>query len=334
MMSLALAASQSSPTRAADPIQLSLPLVCEPHKDCFIQNYFDDEPGSGEHDYACGGASYDKHDGTDFRLISAAATKANVAVVASADGVVKGLRDGVPDIFKRENNAAAVTGRECGNGVVLDHGNGWETQYCHMKMGTIVVASGQSVKRGDRLGSVGFSGQADFAHVHLTVRHNGRAIDPFWANATPSAGACHREGAIDTLWQRSVLASFPYRRGEIIGSGFSAEPLDLHALEHDHTAVTPPNGSSPVIRFYGRFINLLAGDRIRITVTGPGGSLIESLAEPLTHTKATYLAFAGVKRKTETWTAGHYEGRVEIVREGAIAASASAPLDIAGDVKP
>ncbi len=333
LMGLALAAAQSPPARAADPIQLSLPLVCEPHKDCFIQNYFDDEQGSGVHDYLCGGASYDTHDGIDFRLISAAATKANVAVVASADGVVKGLRDGVPDIFKRDNNAAAVKGRECGNGVVLDHGNGWETQYCHMKMGTVVVASGQAVKRGDRLGSVGFSGQADFAHVHLTVRHNGRAIDPFWANAAPGADACHREGATDTLWQPSVVASFPYRTGEIIGSGFSAEPLDLNTLELDHTAVTLPNGSSPVIRFYGRFINLLAGDRIRITVAGPGGSLIESLAEPLTHTKATYLGFAGVKRKTEMWTAGRYEGRVEIVRDGAVAASSSAAVDIVGDEK-
>ena len=407
---LAHATGQQSPAYAADPIQLSLPLVCEPHKTCFIQNYFDDEQGSGVHDYACGGASYDAHDGTDFRLISAEVTKANVAVLASADGVVKGLRDGVPDIFKRDNNAAAIKGRECGNGVVIDHGEGWETQYCHMKMGTVVVVSGQSVKRGDRLGSVGFSGQADFAHVHITVRHNGRAVDPFWSNApgpdakqmapelsssrrrpgpTPSSqigndtgqndtepsrpntsqdadgrgahnevvvgpgmrrddagelepnirsgqlgpGVCHREGETETLWQPSVAASFPYRRGEIIGSGFSAQPLDLKILEHDHTAVTAPNGSSPVMFFYGRFINLIAGDRVRFTVTGPGGSLIENLAEPLPRNKATYLAFAGVKRKPEMWTAGHYEGRVEIVRDGAVAASASAPLEIAGDEK-
>ena len=374
---LAHAAGQRSPAHAADPIQLSLPLVCEPHKTCFIQNYFDDEQGSGVHDYTCGGASYDAHDGIDFRLISAEATKANVAVVASADGVVKGLRDGVPDIFKRDNNAAAVKGRECGNGVVIDHGDGWETQYCHMKSGTVVVVSGQSVKRGERLGSVGFSGQADFAHVHITVRHNGRAVDPFWSNAAPGAGAkqtvpeavegsgvhnrlavgpglrrddvrggetnvrsnasgpdaCHREGQTETLWQPSVTASFPYRRGEIIGSGFSAAPLSLDGLEHDHTAVTAPNGSSPVMFFYGRFINLIAGDRVRFTVTGPGGSLIENLAEPLPRNKATYIAFAGVKRKPEMWTAGHYEGRVEIVRDGAVAASARATLAIAGDEK-
>ena len=331
---IALALACALPAaRAAGPIQLSLPLVCEPHKTCFIQNYFDDEPGSGVHDYACGGASYDTHDGIDFRLISAEAAKAHVAVVASADGVVKGLRDGVADIFKRENNAAAVKGRECGNGVVLDHRNGWETQYCHMKMGTVVVVSGQSVKRGDRLGSVGYSGQADFAHVHLTVRHNGRAIDPFWANAAPGADACHREGQTETLWQPSVVASFPYRSGEIIGSGFSAQPLEANILEHDHTAVTAPDGSSPVIFLYGRFINLLAGDRVRFTVTGPGGSLIENLAEPLPRNKATYVAFSGVKRKPELWTAGRYEGRVEIVRDGAVAVASSATLDIAGEEK-
>ena len=329
---IVFAAGTRSPAHAADPLQLSLPLVCEPHKTCFIQNYFDDEPGSSVQDYACGGATYDTHNGIDFRLLSAAATKANVAVVASADGIVKGLRDGVPDIFKRENNAAAVKGRECGNGVVLDHGNGWETQYCHMKMGTVAVVSGQAVKRGDRLGSVGFSGQADFAHVHLSVRHNGRAIDPFWVDAAP--GACHRDGKTETLWQPSVAAAFAYRSGEIIGSGFAGEAVTLDGLERDHTAAGPPNGSSPAMWFYGRFINLQEGDRLHITISGPGGSLVDNLAEPLPRHKATYLGFAGVKRPAEMWMTGRYDGRVELVRDGAVVAASSASVDITGAAKP
>ncbi len=39
---------------AEDRPQLSLPLACEPHKTCFIQNYVDLDPGAGVRDYACG----------------------------------------------------------------------------------------------------------------------------------------------------------------------------------------------------------------------------------------------------------------------------------------
>ena len=33
----------------------------------------------------------------------------------------------------------ATAGRNCGNGVTLDHGDGWQTQYCHMRRGSVAV---------------------------------------------------------------------------------------------------------------------------------------------------------------------------------------------------
>lgn len=121
------------PASAADAPQLALPLNCDPHRTCYIQNYVDLDSGSGVRDFACGAATYDGHSGVDFRVLSAGATSPGVPVLAAADGVVKGHRDGVADIFNRDNKAADVKGRECGNGVVIDHGGGWETQYCHLK---------------------------------------------------------------------------------------------------------------------------------------------------------------------------------------------------------
>ena len=80
---------------AQEKFELSLPLACEPHKTCFIQSYVDLDPGPGARDYACGGATYEKHNGIDFRLLSADAAKKGFAVLASADGKVKATRDGV-----------------------------------------------------------------------------------------------------------------------------------------------------------------------------------------------------------------------------------------------
>ena len=310
---------------AQEKIELSLPLACEPHKTCFIQNYFDLDPGSGVRDYACGVAAYDKHTGVDFRLISAEAAKSGVSVIASADGTVKGVRDGVTDIFIRDATSD-LKGRDCGNGVVLDHGNGWETQYCHMMMGSVTVSKGQTIKRGDKLGHVGFSGMADFAHVHLTVRRNGEAIDPFLPDAKD--GTCQRDGKSAGLWQPAAIAPFAYRSGEIITSGFTGVAPNLDSLEKSHT-VEPLDEVSPALLFYARFINLLAGDRIRIVIDGPGGTLVEQLSEPLERNKATYVSYAGKKRREVPWQQGRYEARAEIVRDGGVIAAAVGQHDMA-----
>ncbi len=306
------------------PLQLSLPLVCEPHKTCFIQNYFDLDSGPGVRDYACGVAGYDKHTGVDFRLISAEAAKSGVSVIASADGKVKGVRDGVADIFIRDATSD-LKGRDCGNGVVLDHGNGWETQYCHMMMGSVAVTKGQAVKRGEKLGNVGFSGMADFAHVHLTVRRNGEAVDPFLPDSKDAS--CQRDGKSTGLWQPAAIAPFAYRSGEIITSGFTGGTPNLDALEKSHT-VEPLEAVSPALLFYARFINLLAGDRIRIVVDGPGGTLVEQLSEPLEKSKATYISYAGKKRREVPWQQGRYEARAEIVRDGGVVAAAVGQHDM------
>ena len=163
-----------------NPPMLSLPIACNLGKDCFIQQYVDVDPGDSAKDYRCGTAVYDGHKGTDFRLLSVKAAEANVVVLAAAAGRVKAARDGMADrLTGSKQDIARLQRRDCGNGVVLDHGGGWETQYCHLKRGSIKVREGQSVTSGTPLGFVGYSGNAAFAHVHLSVRQGGRIVDPF-----------------------------------------------------------------------------------------------------------------------------------------------------------
>ena len=45
---------------------------------CFVQNYVDRDPSTGALDYRCGHRTYDKHDGTDIRLLDMAAQKSGV----------------------------------------------------------------------------------------------------------------------------------------------------------------------------------------------------------------------------------------------------------------
>jgi hypothetical protein len=309
---------------AEDRPRLSLPIVCQPHSTCFIQNYVDIDAGPGVSDYRCGKVTYDQHSGVDFRVLSAAATEAGIPVVASADGTVKARRDGVEDVFFTQQKD--VEGRECGNGVIIDHGGGWETQYCHMKKGSLRVSEGQSVKRGDRLGDVGFSGMADFAQVHLTVRHNGKIIDPFLPDRPD--GPCQPDARGPGLWDPAVAAAFPYRNGEMLSAAFAGGPPDVNALERDHRDVAPLAPESSTLVLYGRFINLLKGDRVHFVASGPGGELFDETSKALEHNKAAYVAFAGRRRGDGAWATGHYDGRVELIREKGVIAAKVVTFDL------
>jgi murein DD-endopeptidase MepM/ murein hydrolase activator NlpD len=60
--------------------------------------------------------------------------------------------------------------------VVLDHGNGYETRYAHLHR--IAAHEGQHVRRGEKLGKVGRTGNATGYHLHYEVRQNGQPLNP------------------------------------------------------------------------------------------------------------------------------------------------------------
>jgi murein DD-endopeptidase MepM/ murein hydrolase activator NlpD len=79
--------------------------------------------------------------------------------------------------------AAAGTVRYAGWGedglgytVVVDHGQGLETLYVHLK-GALVQARAE-VARGDAIGEAGSTGHSSGPHVHFEVRLNGRPVNP------------------------------------------------------------------------------------------------------------------------------------------------------------
>jgi len=305
--------------------RFALPIDCAIGENCFIQNYVDVDPGPAAVDYVCGGATYDGHKGTDFRVLSAAAGE-GVAVVAAAGGKVLRLRDSMQDRLMRDYGSRdelkrGIGSNDCGNGVVIDHGEGWTTQYCHLRRGSISVKPGQSVQAGHRLGEVGYSGRADFAHVHLTVRHNEEVVDPFLGEAVGQPGDGQGQGAsckagagtFDGLWQPAIRDLLAYDRHIIFDAGFAGTPPEHNALERDHR-LDAPQANSEALVFYARMMNLKAGDRIKVAVAGPDGFRAGSTTEPLERNKAVQFIFAGKKRTAERWPAGQYKGGVAVLR--------------------
>lgn len=313
---------------ATEPMnRLGLPVDCELGRDCFVQQMPDIEPGPGLSDPLCGLASYDGHDGWDIRLRTLADISRNVPVVAVARGLVLRRRDGVPDrLSDHSSSRAALKGKECGNGVLVRHEDGLVSQYCHLKMGSIAVQPGMTVERGKRLGAIGASGLAEFPHVHLSIHREDERIEPLTGQSlnrkAPDCGDL--TGSLFTDQARDQLARTPLA---ILKIGLTAAPPALDELVlGEPPAIATSIGNAMIAWVWA--INVEAGDRFKIRIVQPDGSLlVEHTSEPLARRKANYIAYAGRKRSAMP---GSYTVSIEMLRDNISVISETKTFEVAG----
>ncbi len=92
-------------------------------------------------------------------------------VLASADGVVVAVRDGVPD-NEPVGRIRLSTRVLDGNYVVIKHSECAYTLYAHLRRGSIVVREEDKVRRGEAVGEAGNSGMSTAPHLHFQLMTN------------------------------------------------------------------------------------------------------------------------------------------------------------------
>ncbi|HAN47144.1 MAG TPA: peptidase M23 [Cyanobacteria bacterium UBA8156] len=280
------------------------PVACTLGQDCFVMLYVDRDPGPGEQDFGCGRQTYDGHKGTDIAIADPTVRR---PVVAAAPGRVLRVRDGVPDRLLRDRQDPRVRGQECGNGVVVDLGNDWEAQYCHLRQNTVAVRPGQTLQAGDRLGEIGLSGATSFPHVHFEVRHRGQTIDPFVGFTTASGCRVARR----SLWQSDP----GYVPTGAIAGGFHQDVPTAEGAEQGELNATTISATAPVLTFWARAYGALAGDVETLKLVAPDGRTVAQRTQTLTVPNRQRFAFVG-QRNRDRLPLGRWQGEYTLQRQG------------------
>jgi hypothetical protein len=230
-------------------------------KDWAIWNYVDLDPDSDtpthphHSDYRHqpgawnGGYTYDGHDALDLVLPNFAAMDRGVPVFAAAAGTVIETHN---EEFDRHTDGPYL-GAVGGNTITIDHGNGWQTIYAHLRLDSLRVMTGQHVAAGQQIALVGSAGNSSDAHLHFGVRHKGAVVETYiapsaywtnpWAYPTDVAPAAMASGCTDHDPTDAEMKELPPR----------------------HTVFTPTQAAY----FWARLQGVHNGDQLKFVWSGP-----------------------------------------------------------------
>ena len=283
------------------------PADCAIGYDCWYRAYVDVDSTAAYRDHRCGVRSYENHRGTDIAPYNP--SDPSIRVLAAAAGTVVGVRDGLDDSPLRGDDASRQ-GMECGNGVRIDHGGGWTTQYCHLRRDSVTVGRGARVAAGDVLGMTGASGQADTPHLHFQVERDGQPVDPFTGAAAARPARCDAGGSLaGALWRDTAQQGLAgYEPIVIYRAGMATGRPDGERARYEGYP-TQATVSAGALVGYVVLLGATGDTTVDTTITAPNGARIFENRAEVPRDFARYFTFAGTPRPRAGWSPGTYEAR-------------------------
>ena len=123
--------------------------------------------------------------------------------------------------------------------VKINHGEGWHTLYAHLS--EVAVLIGQHVKAGERIGTVGSTGNSTGPHLHFEVRKANRPVDPaplmIGAAPEPAAPVLLEPAAPVTIAPGWNLRLGPGTANKTIGEREAPMQAEVSSLDGDWVQV-------------------------------------------------------------------------------------------------
>lgn len=302
-------------TSQIEPPKFIFPVDCALGENCWVTRYMDRAPGRAKADYTCKAQTEDKHNGTDIALANTGVMEAGVAVRAAAAGRVLALRDGMPDVTVTAERAKLIQKQGCGNVLIIGHGNGWQTRYCHLKNNSLLVKRGDVVSAGQVIGQVGLSGITEYPHLHFMVHRteNGKPIqhyDPFDGGVFESG--CKAEKALEQkpLWIEPIEYAGPIIMPPLVS--------DVQ-ITRQMLWQTQPNKlpAKPLTLFIqARGFHTLPGDIWRFSLLAPDSTLQFTHDVKQTRQRQLVEANANFESPHGGFASGPWQATVELMRGG------------------
>lgn len=165
------------------------PMAGTSYGDLFLNNYVDLDPSPNVLDFDCTDLTYNGHDASDMDLRGFGEQAIGVPVFAALDGVVISVREDQPDMN------TSCTG--IANHVVLQHPDGRQTNYWHLKQNGVDVSLSQEVRAGEQLGLAASSGCSSHPHLHFSVYDSNGVVEPFAGDCRPGDSGWENQSPVD-----------------------------------------------------------------------------------------------------------------------------------------
>jgi murein DD-endopeptidase MepM/ murein hydrolase activator NlpD len=241
-------------TPSCNPADLSLtwwPLSGANGRAWMVNNYVDLDPDASLLEDYLGftgslARTYEGHRGIDIDISSFREMDSGTALVrAAAPGTVTFVRE---DQFDRNTSCTGTW-----NVVRIEHANGYDTVYGHLKQNSVVVNVGDTVTAGQVLGVAGSSGCSTQAHLHLEVQDcSNVAVESFALGMWTSPPAYHAPSDVmDVMLRKGTFSSAQqikdpvpnpslYKPGEWLGIGLSMSGRGGDVVD---LSLTAPDGT-------------------------------------------------------------------------------------------
>lgn len=147
-----------------------------------------------------------------------------------------------------------------GRWIEVDHGGGYRSRYAHLN--SQVVSVGQSVSRGQKIGTVGSTGGSSGPHLHYEVRLNGTAIKPVFNGSTAlffgtknytsknCNGSSSVQGTVNTSGLPLTIRSSPSTGASAVGSVADGAKVTI-TCQKNGSSVSGTYGTTSLWDFIG-----------------------------------------------------------------------------------